>query len=244
MESGGEWGNEVWADPRSARNIGRQFRGESAHPCMSVRRNGLVREITKRLHEDGRFTEHAVSNENQYCVNTMLNHGGLSAYQFVFGSNPIDLYFWEDNDRDVDFAHNASVSIQFALQWKLRAMARGALPKEIATNKRRRTLDRNQTFDSADIAIGDSVIFYKQISRKSTPKWRSAAVILDIDETGVTVKFPSQTHKIARFCVRERATSSPGTQFGTAGVGTEVLGCRGDAASGSGFWIKKKPFGQ
>ena len=45
---------------------------------------------------------------------------------------------------------------------------------------------------------------YEQLGRYSTPKWSGRGVILDIDETGVAVKFRSQTLKVARCCVPKR----------------------------------------
>ena len=44
--------------------------------------------------------------------------------------------------------------------------------------------------------------FYRAASKQGMPRRRGAALILDIDETGVTAKFQSQTSKVARFCVR------------------------------------------
>ena len=109
-------------------------------------------------------------------------------------------------------------------QWRLNAMLNHG--------------DRNQTFECGDTAVGDSAIFCGQISRKSAPKWRGPAIILDIDETGVTVKFRSQTFKIARYRVRKRAGSPPRTQIGTRDMKAKDAPARerrGGAASGGGF---------
>ena len=43
-------------------------------------------------------------------------------------------------------------------------MARAAMLKEITHSLRRRILGRNQTFEGADFAVGDSAICNKQIS--------------------------------------------------------------------------------
>ena len=45
------------------------------------------------------------------------------------------------------------------------------------------------------------MLFFKASTRKSAPHWRSPATFLEIDDTGVTVKFQSQTFKAARYCV-------------------------------------------
>ena len=45
-------------------------------------------------------------------------------------------------------------------------MAREATAEEMANSSLRRILDPNRTFDCADFAIGDSVIFDKEVSRK------------------------------------------------------------------------------
>ena len=52
--------------------------------------------------------------------------------------------------------------------------------------------------------IGDSALCYKAVNRKSTPRWRGPAKILDINETGVTSKFQSRTFKDARYCVGKK----------------------------------------
>ena len=74
-------------------------------------------------------------------------------------------------------------------------MAREAMRKEMVNSKSRRISERNQTFESMDIASGGSVIFHKQISRKSPPKWRGPAIIWEIGDSGVlrSGKFQSQT---------------------------------------------------
>ena len=165
MDSGGGWEHEAWADLSPERNIRLQPQGRESRPWMLERRRGLARDIYNRIKEDGRFVDTAMSNEIRYCMNAMLNHGGCSAYQLVVGSNPVDLHPWEDYDRDLHFVQNTSVSSQFTQQWKLRVTAQGARGTGPANGKLRRIMDRNQTFNSIDIAIGDSVIFHKQISR-------------------------------------------------------------------------------
>ena len=92
--------------------------------------------------------------------------------------------------------------------------AQDAMLKEMGNGKLRRILDRNQTFENTDTAVGDPEIFHKQISCKSAPKRRRPAVILDIDATGATVKFQSQSSKIARWCVHKRAATSLDTPVG------------------------------
>ena len=63
---------------------------------------------------------------------------------------------------------------------------------------------RNKTFECVDIEVGDSVLFYKAPHKKGNPRWRGPAAILDIDESGVALKFQSQTFKVARYCVRRK----------------------------------------
>ena len=94
-------------------------------------------------------------------MSTAPNNGGCSAYQAAFGSNPADLYFWEDNDRGPDFVQHTSVSGKFTLQWELRLLAQGAILKWMAGSKLRRIWDSNHTFDGTDVAIGVYRIFYK-----------------------------------------------------------------------------------
>ena len=60
------------------------------------------------------------------------------------------------------------------------------------------------SFNCTDVKIGDAALFYKGANKKSTSHYRGPAKILDIDETGATVKFQSQTFIVARHCVRKK----------------------------------------
>ena len=134
----------------------------------------------------------------------MISAGGWPAYHMVFGSNPACLFGWEDAGGDMLFMQDTSLSGQFAQQWELRIRAQEMVIEEVANRKLRRPLAYNKSPNRADIAIGDSVLFYKAQSLKSLPRWRGPARILDIHETGATVTFQSQTLKVARYCVRKR----------------------------------------
>ena len=48
--------------------------------------------LPNRFHGTGRFVDLGASNEIQFRVNTMLNHGGFPAFRFEFGPNPADLF--------------------------------------------------------------------------------------------------------------------------------------------------------
>ena len=100
------------------------------------------------------------------------------------------------------FAQDTSISGQFVRQRQLRIRAQEAALKEIADSKLRILLAYNKTFDSVDIKVGDGVLFYKAPQKTSSPRWRGPATILDIDESGVVLKFQSQSFKAARYCVR------------------------------------------
>ena len=137
------------------------FMGFGAHPWLLERRNGLARGIFNRLIEDDRFPSGQILGEVQRCLNSMLASSGFSAYQMVFGSNPADLFGWGDSDEDLLFAQGTSLAGQFANQWKLRVRAQEATLREVANGKLRRILARNQTFNCAEVAVGDMVLFYK-----------------------------------------------------------------------------------
>ena len=138
-----------------------------AHPWILERRNGLARGIYNRLKEDRHYTGPQILTEVQWCLNTLVSASGYSAYQLVFGSNPMDLYGWGDSDDDLLFAQDTSISGQFVHQWQLRIRAQEAALKEIANSKLRRLLAYNKTFDSVDIKVGDEVLFYKAPRRKA-----------------------------------------------------------------------------
>ena len=68
-----------------------------------------------------------------------------------------------------------------------------------------------------DIKVGGVVLFYKAPQKKSNPRWRGPAAILDIDESGVVLKFQSQTFKVARYCVRRKVAEKDLPQSSSAG---------------------------
>ena len=78
-------------------------------------------------------------------------------------------------------------------------MAQEAALKEVANSKLRSLLAYNQSFICADVKIGDTSLLRKSTNKKSAPRRRGPAQVLDIDETGATVKFQPQT-----FCVQEK----------------------------------------
>ena len=82
---------------------------------------------------DYRFSSESILGEVQNCLETMLSHGGYSANRLVFGSDPACLSSWQDGGK----------GLQFAQQWKLRLMARKAVPSEIANGKLRSLLAHN-----------------------------------------------------------------------------------------------------
>ena len=79
-------------------------------------------------------------------------------------------------------------------------MAQEAAFREIANNRLRKSKAYTKSFNLTDVKIGDAALFYSAAKKKSTPRWRVPALILDFGETGVTVNFQSQTFKAARFC--------------------------------------------
>ena len=94
---------------------------------------------------------------------------------------------------------------------------------EIANSKLRRLLERNKTFDYVDIKAGGSVLSYKAPRKKSNPRRRGPATMLDIDESGVVLKFQPQPFKVARYCVR-RKLEEKDLPNGTA-MGDNQLNC-------------------
>ena len=114
------------------------FQGVGAHPWILEGRNGLARGIYNRLKADRCFTVPQILAEAQWCLNTLVSASGYSAYQLVFGSNPMDLYGWDDSEGDLLFAQDTSISGQFVQQWQLRIRAQEAALREIANSKLRR----------------------------------------------------------------------------------------------------------
>ena len=129
---------------------------------------------------------------------------------------PVDLYAWETMITTWTSCRTARYRV--IIRCRLRVTAQGATLRAMANEKLRRIVGHNKPLSRVVIAVGDSVIPHKQINRKSTPKRRGPTTILDIDETGATVKFRSRTSKIARCCVRKRVSSPPATAIGPRDV--------------------------
>ena len=109
-------------------------------------------------------------------------------------------------------------------------MAQEATLKKMANTKPRRISERNRASGRADTAFGDSAIIYEWISRKSPLRRCGPASFLELEETGVTVRFRSQTFKIARCCVCKRMVTSPGARLG--GKNSKELCCEMGNANG------------
>ena len=65
-----------------------QFQGKRARPWLLRRQTGSA---LGQLFFRVVFPSRATSNRGQLCLDAMLSHGGFSAYQMAFGSNPVDL---------------------------------------------------------------------------------------------------------------------------------------------------------
>ena len=112
----------------------------------------------------------------------------------VFESNPVDLCGWEAKEK----------ARQFARQWNLRMMPQEGALKELTNSRLRRPLAVNKSLTCTDVKVGDTVVLYKAQRKKSPQRWRSPALILDIDEMGATVKFQPQPFKVSRFRMRKK----------------------------------------
>ena len=84
--------NNLWRDLCVERRIKLVFQGVGTHPWISERRNGLARGIHNRLKADRYYTGPQISVEAQWRLNALVSASGYSAYQLVFGPNPMDLY--------------------------------------------------------------------------------------------------------------------------------------------------------
>ena len=99
------------------------------------RRAGLARGIYNRHIEDDRFPCRQIPPEVQWRLNSTIPAEGVSAYKMAFGSNPADFFGWDDNDGDLLFTQDTSLSGQLAQQWKLRMRAQESALKEVANSK-------------------------------------------------------------------------------------------------------------
>ena len=120
------------------------------------------------------------------------------------GSDPADLFEWEDKDAHLLFAQDVSQSGRFAQQWKLRMMAQGAALKKVANNKLPRLLVCTEFFNCTNVQICDTSLSYKTANRKSAPRRRGPADIPGIDETGATARFQPPALNVACYRVRKK----------------------------------------
>ena len=82
-------------------------------------------------------------------------------------------------------------------------MAREDALGDVVNRKLRPLLTNKKGFNCTDVKIRDSATSYGAANNQSAPRRRGPTEILDSDETGATVKFQSQTFKVARFCLRK-----------------------------------------
>ena len=82
---------------RTERNIRLHSQGKGDRPWFLERRNGLARGNFFRLLADNRFASCAILNGAQLCLDAMLG----------FGTNPMDLFMWRDDDSRLGSAQEA-----------------------------------------------------------------------------------------------------------------------------------------
>ena len=128
-------GNSTWEDLCSRRRFNHQFQGAGARPRLVERRNGLARGVIVRLAADWKLILFGV----QWCLNALLSASGYSAYRTVSRSNLVDLFGWEDGDKDLPLAQDTSLSGQSVQPWELRVMAQEAILRRGADGKLRRS---------------------------------------------------------------------------------------------------------
>ena len=60
------------------------------------------------------------------------------------------------------------------------------------------------SFNCADVRMGDTVLSQKASNRKGAPRSRSPSEILDVGDKGVTAKFQGRTFKVERYGARKK----------------------------------------
>ena len=91
----------------------------------------------------------------------------------------------------------------------LRITAQEAALRESANGKLQRPLAHYQSFERAEVEVGEPALFYETAGRKSAPRRRCPAVVLDFGGTGVAVEVHGQTSKVARFCAGTSKVAQP-----------------------------------
>ena len=85
----------------------------------------------------------------------------------------------------------------------------------------------NKSFACADVKIGDIALYYRAQKKKNTPRQRGPALILDIDETGVTAKSQTRIFEVARFCVGKKGGEGDAVEGFGIDFGNRRNGCDG-----------------
>ena len=96
MDEGGEWKNELRAELSPSRRIQSLFRGVGAQPWILERRDGSVRGTYDRLRENDHFSDAHDLAEVQRRLDSLSSGSGFTASHVVLGSNPVDVFGWED----------------------------------------------------------------------------------------------------------------------------------------------------
>ena len=116
----------------------------------------------------------------------------------VFGTSPVNLIGWEDNDEDLMLPQDTSLAGQLVEHWELRTDAQEAALKEVASSKLRRLVAYKKSLSCTGIHVGAGPSFTRTDSQKLSPLAGTCG------ETGATATFQSQTFKVDPYCARKR----------------------------------------
>ena len=94
-------------------------------------------------------------------MTTLESGGGYSAYQLVFGSNPVDLFGRDIEGEHLLFAQDTSLAGNLVQQWKLRVMVQEDASGDAANRKLRRLLANKEAFNCTNVKVRDSAASYE-----------------------------------------------------------------------------------
>ena len=149
------------------------------------RHGGLLKETMKKAIHDrqlhGADTIAALCSESCRCKNVLINHGGYSPAQWVWGYTPEDVTSLSSNDCDerlgthqalVDMEEEKTPQEQFMMQLLIRQFAKEAFMKIDSSQRIRKALLRKSVPMRGPYRPGDLVCFSKK------GKWYGPARIL------------------------------------------------------------------
>ena len=168
--------NEVAAAVLEQLKIKLHLKAKSQHAPVVERHNEILRRqihlMDQQATRDGlRVSFTQVLNEAVFSKNVLLQYGGYSPYEALFGRTPpmLDVMTAEDDQEREHPARLRSIAVQAMIQ----ASAEDRIRRANATKSR-------PAGELKDMQVGDLVDIYRPTISKDVPRWHGPASITDL----------------------------------------------------------------